>query len=801
MANQYLARLGILLSVDSAELSKGFSEAAQETKNFNRLVESESKKAIAEITKMRDAIEDYGKEVTMVTKVEREFRDGGRYANLAKNEAVRQSILKEAAAVDALAASQKKANSVKGFGAAPAGGGLTPYQLQALSYQTTDIVTSLAGGQKPWLVLLQQGGQLKDQFGGVTNVFKAFQEVLTPTRVLVGGVAGALGLLAYAAYSGSEQLKKLNNDLALTHYYSGLNAKGFQDLSQSISVKLNQSIGNTKEVLGELVASGKFTNTSIGSVTEVILNMAKLSGKSATDMTKELMPALDGTAKSAKGLNDTYHFLTMAQYKNIELLEQEGKKQAAIKATADALNDSIKKQAQEVSTLGEYWRDATNWFSKYWDKTKTAFSGDSSQVKMLSAAQKIAALSDESNPRNKTKTAQLELQEALKEYEKYANKHIEQTYSMYKAEKDAAAVDAYDRAGGLKRLSELEAENQKRMLDQKIDAALVGATEQEKIEYEAVRKMAYAAIEYQRRVREYGSGLEVQEFKALQEKKDAILKEAEQKHYEMSLQESKKFRDKQLAEELTIKQEKEKLELYQNNILLSDQDLKIAMDRLQMEKNIKDIQNSKMTNEDKQKFIDREKAIQAEKEAVDALGDRLKMIKDIHSSVFSSMGNAVETFVKTGKFAFKDFTKSVILDIIAIAAKAQMLKMFSGFGGLMGSLFSAGTGGGGTTDFLNAGVSYAGIGLHASGGSVTGGSPTIVGERGAELFVPNTSGTIIPAGQFNSGMSGTTINYNGAYIESMSAIDTQSGVQFLMKNKDSVFAANQSASRGLPKSR
>jgi hypothetical protein len=43
--------------------------------------------------------------------------------------------------------------------------------------------------------------------------------------------------------------------------------------------------------------------------------------------------------------------------------------------------------------------------------------------------------------------------------------------------------------------------------------------------------------------------------------------------------------------------------------------------------------------------------------------------------------------------------------------------------------------------------------------------------------------------------------YNGPYIANMSAIDTQSGLQFLAKNKQGVWAANQSAQRGLPQSR
>jgi len=50
-------------------------------------------------------------------------------------------------------------------------------------------------------------------------------------------------------------------------------------------------------------------------------------------------------------------------------------------------------------------------------------------------------------------------------------------------------------------------------------------------------------------------------------------------------------------------------------------------------------------------------------------------------------------------------------------------------------------------------------------------------------------------------MGGQTINYNGPIIQNMNAIDTQSGLQFLAKNKQGVFAAYQSANRSIPMSR
>ena len=61
---------------------------------------------------------------------------------------------------------------------------------------------------------------------------------------------------------------------------------------------------------------------------------------------------------------------------------------------------------------------------------------------------------------------------------------------------------------------------------------------------------------------------------------------------------------------------------------------------------------------------------------------------------------------------------------------------------------------------ISGAISSAFGGFRAVGGSVSAGTPYVVGERGAELFVPSSSGTIVP----NGGMGGSTINVtvNGA---------------------------------------
>ena len=59
--------------------------------------------------------------------------------------------------------------------------------------------------------------------------------------------------------------------------------------------------------------------------------------------------------------------------------------------------------------------------------------------------------------------------------------------------------------------------------------------------------------------------------------------------------------------------------------------------------------------------------------------------------------------------------------------------------------------------FGGTGAPAATPGVKAIGGSVQRGKPTMVGERGAELFVPASSGSIVPSNQLGGG-DGVTVN-------------------------------------------
>ena len=88
--------------------------------------------------------------------------------------------------------------------------------LRQMPAQLTDIFVSLQGGQRPLTVLLQQGGQIRDIFGGFTPALKATAGALLNLINPATLSAGALTALAVAWHQGSTELNAFQKNAIMT---------------------------------------------------------------------------------------------------------------------------------------------------------------------------------------------------------------------------------------------------------------------------------------------------------------------------------------------------------------------------------------------------------------------------------------------------------------------------------------------------------------------------------------------------------------------------------------------------------
>lgn len=887
MANQILARLGVVMTLNAAEWEKEVNQAIAAETRLKKEITKQNKDIEKEILKLTYAVKDYGKELTNLEKVQRELGEGG---NFQRATALRkQALIDQATALDNQIAKTKRLQqeTVKTAG-------LTTYQLQALSYQTTDIVTSLAGGQNPMLVLLQQGGQLKDQFGGVTGVFRAFAQVITLTKVVVGGTAAALGTLAYAAYKGNEEFKEFNNAMILSGKIAGITFKEYLKASEELSQANGISLSDSKSIFLQLASSGKFTSEAMKSLATSIALVSRLSGESVDVVGKSLISSFNGTARGVKELDEKYHFLTLEQYKQIEVNEMANQKQKNIIITTNLLNEALKSQVTELG----YIPRLVNWISNEWEKLKQIGISDeldkiNNEIRIQTENLRTDKNSGISFLINRTQ-AQLNALNIEKEYLERQKKARED--AAKEALKSQEEKDAYTKTGGLERTIADQFKYQKTLRDIKYQSALITAEGLKRIDLETAQKRQDIIAQYEEKNLKEGNArfadnekiknaelskitqegeqkktqLQREAIKSVKEKisetwnevdanrelielfntqkviteddlerikvrakaqeelnkiiadprisqaeKDRLqllmmqaytqkeFTEGRKKLLEKALETEKAVRDAQKTESDSVALEKRKLEIYSENLLMTEAERDIALSRLETEQKIAAIRQKILDNPEfgqrGNDLIANQQLIQQRREEVIGLTERLKVLRDVNQAVFSSMENAIVNFVNTGKLSFKDLARTIIQSIFAIYMKAQMLQMFKGFGGLFSASSGAATTAGGTPMIGDFGFSTGGVMTAADGGYISG--PTLVGENGPELFIPRTAGTIVPNQQM-AGMTGTPqVVYNGPYIANMQAIDTQSAAQFLARNKESVWAANQSASRSVPQSR
>jgi lambda family phage tail tape measure protein len=802
MASSNIARLGVVLGLDTASFTADVDKAIAETRNLKAAITRESNAAAKEIVALKYATEDYGKEVSKVTQIEREIA-AGRFKNAAP--ALQQQLLAQAKAYDEVSAAGKRTMGV-----------LSEQQKLAITYQTTDLVTQIASGQNAMIALLQQGGQLKDQFGGIGNMFKALAAMITPMKVAITGLAAGFGVLGVAFYQGARDAAELRDQLILTGNYANLTQKTFLDLADTVSTKTNLSIGKTKDILMELVKSGKFTDQSLGSVAQAIANVTKLSGETATEVAQKLIPAFDGGASSIKSLNDRMNFLTLEQYKHIVLLDKQGKAQEAAKVAADALNKKLQDQERQVGTLEGAWTKLKNAASAAWNALLNIGRPQTLEEQLDQINQFITAAANQLNKANPDSVYYGKLLQSFQEFVSKRQAILDKMQAgeeaAKKSQQDTQAINDEVKFGEKRR--QLAFEIDQAIVKNQYDLRRMTANDMMTIELNAQEKIFLARNEMAKKNQaeadvfvEQNAKLLSQQLIQIEQDKQKQLRDLARKRYADEMADRQKLADEAMndlaqeqsrrdqiynqlvqtgqVEKESLEYEMQKLQLKGSLIGASDKALQIAMLELETQRKIAEIMaNPDLSPEKRDLLISQARRNQGMQEMFISMQDSLKATQRVYDAVFGNMEKALENFVRTGKLSFKDLARSIIQDLIMIQLKASATMLFNSFLRSMG--FSFGSASGGTI------TGGSGLIPRASGGAVSAGTSYMVGEKGPEMFVPRTSGTIVPNNALSSvGGSQVINNYN------IQAIDVKSFEDRIMGSSTAVWAANAYANKSL----
>jgi hypothetical protein len=248
--------------------------------------------------------------------------------------------------------------------------GQTAAALRMVPAQFTDIATSLAGGQSPLTVLMQQGGQLKDSFGGIGPAAKALggyvASLVTPATL----AAAAMGGLAAAYVMGAAESEEFNKQIILSGNAAGVTAGQLASMAAGVSAVVGTQ-GKAAEVLAMLVGTGRVASDVLSGATVAIVSLSESAGASVEDLVKDFAELGKAPAEAVVKLNDKYRFLTEAVYEQIVALEKQGRADAAAEVAQKALADALTGRAASVrdnaGLMESAWRGVAGVAKGAWD--------------------------------------------------------------------------------------------------------------------------------------------------------------------------------------------------------------------------------------------------------------------------------------------------------------------------------------------------------------------------------------------------------------------------------------------------
>ena len=223
----------------------------------------------------------------------------------------------------------------------------TAAALRGVPAQFTDIVTSLASGQQPLTVFLQQGGQLKDMFGGAGNAAKALGGYVVGL-VNPFTLAAAAGVtLALAYKQGSAEADAYRLSIISTGNAAGTTSAQLKSYAQDISA-IAGTQGKAAESLAAFVATGKVSNELLRESAQSAVLWERATGQAASK-TAEQFASLKGDPLTAVlKLNEGMNFLTKSTYEQIKSLDDQGKSAAAAAVAQQAYATALTSRSSEI---------------------------------------------------------------------------------------------------------------------------------------------------------------------------------------------------------------------------------------------------------------------------------------------------------------------------------------------------------------------------------------------------------------------------------------------------------------------
>lgn len=380
-----MAENTIKAGLDVSEIESGAKKAGVALRSIGDAVKEAGKQSAAGAAAVAAGYDKAGKEAerlakkqeratqSIINSVQREIavrEAGGRgtaayYETLARQRGADVARISEVTQALKRQESQLKLNNIS----------VSQYNnaMRMVPAQFTDIFTQLAGGQNPFLIALQQGGQLRDSFGGFGNMFKGLAASINPATVAVAALAGGVAALGKAYYDGAEESQRFSAAVI----FAGGSAGASADKLLSIADSVGRTTGGWSEARSAILAfveSGSVAAENYGRFAESVVLQSKATGKSVEDLARIYEEIADDPLKAVVKFSRVYQTLNADVYEQARALVEQGRQQEAVALVQSKFSDESQKMSERVlENLGAIergWKAIKEAVSEAWEGMK-----------------------------------------------------------------------------------------------------------------------------------------------------------------------------------------------------------------------------------------------------------------------------------------------------------------------------------------------------------------------------------------------------------------------------------------------
>lgn len=233
---------------------------------------------------------------------------------------------------------------------------LQAHEAQNLTYQLNDVFQSILLGMPPQQILLQQGPQITQIYGGVGKTFKALTRALTPMRIGLGLTAGSVVALgaAYNSYLQSTKEVEVASrgvGLAMTTSSAELQAS-----ARAGAAAAGISISAARELQAQFLRTGKIGGENFDELIGLSKDFATTLGIEAEAAGEALAEMFSDPAKAAEELYRQYGLIDGATARRARNLAAQNRLAEAQAVLLEALPARLVEASDATTLLGRAWQ-------------------------------------------------------------------------------------------------------------------------------------------------------------------------------------------------------------------------------------------------------------------------------------------------------------------------------------------------------------------------------------------------------------------------------------------------------------